>query len=71
MKQAHFICKDANGSRMYLGMNTHTCRPEWIHEAIVTKIMVDLYPLVYTKREYAEVSAAKIGDGAYALTINY
>jgi hypothetical protein len=52
-------------------MNTNTCRPEWIHEAIVTKIMVDLYPLVYTKREYAEASAAKIGDGAYALTINY
>lgn len=72
--EAHFICitETLPGGvkhRRYLGKNVQTGQPCWISEWIVTKPMVDIYPLIYKKREYAEESAKKIGDGAYAYSI--
>lgn len=67
--QAHFICIDKRNCRWFLGKNVGTGEPTWISEWIVTKPMADIYPLIYKKREYAEESAKKIGDGAYAYSI--
>ena len=65
--KAHLICQDLGGITWYLGARGRH-NYTWIpHEAL--KSNNDLHLLVYGKREDAEVSAAKIGDGAYAITL--
>lgn len=71
MKQLHAICMDDKSGRWFLGVDRSNGDAVWIHQKFVATGADQFGLLSYNKFEDAEVSAAKIGDGAYALTINY
>jgi hypothetical protein len=71
MKQAHFICRDIDGKRWYLGRHKETHRYGWLEDRHVKETPDNYQPLIYMKKIDALASAGKIGEGAYVLTIHY